>query len=40
MQQFQILTGAAPGEPSLVGRGPIMAVIGELGAWTGNPRWH
>ncbi len=40
MQQFQILTGAAPDEPLLVDRGPIMAVIDELGAWTGDPRWH
>jgi ABC-type nitrate/sulfonate/bicarbonate transport system substrate-binding protein len=40
MQQFQIVTGAAPSEPSLVDRGPISAVIGELGAWTGDPRWR
>jgi ABC-type nitrate/sulfonate/bicarbonate transport system substrate-binding protein len=40
MQQFQILTGAAPDESALVDRGPITAVIGELGAWTGDPRWH
>ena len=40
MQQFQILTGATPDESSLVDRGPITAVIAELGAWTGDPRWH
>jgi NitT/TauT family transport system substrate-binding protein len=40
MQQFQILTGAAPDDASLVDRGPITAVIGELGAWTDDPRWH
>jgi ABC-type nitrate/sulfonate/bicarbonate transport system substrate-binding protein len=40
MQQFKILNGAAPGESSLVDRGPISAVVGELGAWTGDPRWH
>jgi ABC-type nitrate/sulfonate/bicarbonate transport system substrate-binding protein len=40
MQQFQILTGPAPDESSLVDRGPITAVIAELGAWTGDPRWH
>lgn len=40
MQQFQILTGAAPDDSALVDRGPINAVIAELGAWTGDPRWH
>ena len=40
LQQFQILTGAAPDEAALVDRGPITAVIAELGAWTGDPRWH
>ena len=40
MQQFQILSGAAPDEAALVDRGPITAVIAELGAWTGDPRWH
>ncbi|TMQ22915.1 MAG: ABC transporter substrate-binding protein [Deltaproteobacteria bacterium] len=40
MQQFKILTGAAPSESSLVDRGPISAVIRELGPWTGDPRWH
>jgi len=40
MQQFQILTGTAPSEPQLVDRGPISAVIRELGAWAGDPRWR
>jgi len=40
MQQLQILTGPAPSEASLVDRGPISAVVGELGAWTGDPRWR
>lgn len=40
MQQFQILTGAAPDESALVDRGSINAVIAELGAWTNDPRWH
>lgn len=40
MQQFQILTGTAPEVSSLVDPGPIEAVVGELGAWTGDPRWH
>lgn len=40
MQQFQILTGTPPDASALVDRGPIEAVIGELGAWTGDSRWH
>jgi hypothetical protein len=40
MQQFHILTGPAPDASSLVDRGPITAVIDELGAWTGDSRWH
>jgi ABC-type nitrate/sulfonate/bicarbonate transport system substrate-binding protein len=40
MQQFQILTWSAPDPATLVDRGPITAVIDELGAWTGDSRWH
>lgn len=40
MQQFKILTGPAPEAASLVDRGPISAVVSELGAWTGDPRWR
>lgn len=40
MEQFQILTGAAPDASALVDRGPITAVIDELKPWTGDPRWH
>lgn len=40
MQQFQIVTGAAPDAAALVDRGPMTSVIAELGAWTGDPRWH
>jgi len=40
MHEFQILSGAVPDESALVDRGPITAVIAELGAWTGDPRWH
>jgi ABC-type nitrate/sulfonate/bicarbonate transport system substrate-binding protein len=40
MQQFKILNGTAPSESSLVDTGPISAAVGQLGAWTGDPRWH
>lgn len=40
MQQFQILPATAPDASALVDRGPITVVIGELGTWTGDPRWH
>jgi ABC-type nitrate/sulfonate/bicarbonate transport system substrate-binding protein len=40
MQQFKILNGTAPSEPSLVDTGPISAAVQQLGAWTGDPRWH
>jgi NitT/TauT family transport system substrate-binding protein len=40
MEQFKILTGSPPGESSLVDNGPIAGVVGQLGAWTGDPRWH
>ena len=40
MRQYKILTGTAPAESSLVDTGPISAVISQLGAWTGDPRWN
>jgi ABC-type nitrate/sulfonate/bicarbonate transport system substrate-binding protein len=40
MQQYQTLTGTAPAESSVVDTGPISAVVSQLGAWTGDPRWH
>lgn len=40
MQEFKILTGPAPDAAAVVDHGPITAVIDELGAWTGDPRWH
>jgi hypothetical protein len=40
MQQFQIVTGAVPDAAALLDRGPMTSVIAELGAWTGDPRWH
>ncbi|MBN6040085.1 ABC transporter substrate-binding protein [Amycolatopsis sp. 195334CR] len=39
MEQFKILTGAAPGD-DLVDRGPISDVVGTLGEWTGDARWR
>jgi hypothetical protein len=40
MQQFKILSGTAPTESSLVDAGPISAVVSQLGALAGDPRWH
>jgi NitT/TauT family transport system substrate-binding protein len=40
MSQYKIVTGTAPAESSLVDAGPIDAVVKQLGAWTGDPRWH
>jgi NitT/TauT family transport system substrate-binding protein len=40
MQRYKTLTGTAPAVSSLVDTGPISAVVSQLGAWTGDPRWH
>ncbi len=40
MLQCKMLSGTPPAATSLVDAGPMSAVIGELGAWTGDPRWH
>jgi len=40
MRQFKIVASTASAGSPLVDRGPIAAVIGELGAWTGDPRWR
>jgi len=40
MKQYKILSGPEPSEASIVNTGPITAVIGKLGTWTGDPRWN
>ena len=40
MRQFKIVASTVSAGSPLVDRGPIAAVIGELGAWTGDPRWR
>jgi len=40
MQHYKTLTGTAPAAASIVDTGPISAVVSQLGAWTGDPRWH
>jgi NitT/TauT family transport system substrate-binding protein len=40
MKQYKILSGPEPSESAIVDTGPISAVIGKLGAWTGDPRWN
>jgi hypothetical protein len=40
MEEFEILTAAAPEVDSLLERGPITEVVEELGPWDGDPRWR
>jgi len=40
MKQYKVVTGNVPAEPALVDAGPITAVVSQLGAWKGDPRWH
>lgn len=40
MKQYKIVTGAVPAASSMVSTEPIAAVVSQLGAWTGDPRWH
>jgi hypothetical protein len=40
MKQYKILSGPKLSEASSVNTGPITAVIGKLGTWTGDPRWN
>lgn len=40
IKKYKIATGNVPAESAPVDAGPITAVVNQLGAWKGDPRWH